>query len=260
MKVALIQMNAQDHKGKNIHRALQLVLKAANQKTDFILLPELFHYRGPQKVLNAEKIPGESVVPFMIFAKARKVFILLGSVYEKAGRSKKIYNTSVLINDRGKIIARYRKINLFKARVGGKNIDETKTLKAGSKTALADIKGFKTGLTICYDLRFPGLFQSYARKGAEILCVPSSFTKETGQAHFETLLRSRAIENLCFVLAPNQTGTTKDGVKTYGNSMVIDPWGKIIARASGTKEEILCVTLEEKTLLQARKKLPAVFN
>jgi nitrilase len=112
------------------------------------------------------------------------------------------------------------------------------------------------GISICYDLRFPELYQRYARQGAEILCVPSAFTKMTGMAHWEVLLRARAIENLCYVLAPNQIGRDGNGVPSYGNSMIIDPWGKILARASGSKEEIIYADLDKRALKDQRAILP----
>ena len=263
MKIALIQLSAAHHKKKNLDKALRLTLRAVLNKAQFILLPEVFNYRGPAHQKTgyheiAETIPGESTVPFMVYARAHKVFILVGSLYEKIKGTKKIYNTSVLITDQGRVAAKYRKIHLFDARLGKKSIQESEYLLAGESTKTVTIKDFKVGLSVCYDLRFPELYGRYKKEGVNIITVPSSFTKPTGQAHFETLLRARAIENLAFVLAPNQFGKTKNGVVTYGNSMVVDPWGKIIARASGHREEIIYASLDKKTLAQARKNLPGI--
>ena len=261
MKIALIQLNARDNKKKNIDRALRLTLQAVRSKARFILLPELFNFRGSAKSKKglasvAEPIPRESLIPFMILAKARRVFILAGSIYEKAKGTNKVYNTSVLIDDKGRIRAQYRKINLFKALVDGKKIDESKRFLAGCTLAMAMVGEFKAGLSICYDLRFPELFRRYAEKGADILCVPSSFTETTGRAHWEILLRARAVENLCYVLAPGQFGKTPNGVTTYGNSMVVDPWGKILTRASGNREGVLYADISKEEILKARQKLP----
>lgn len=259
MKVVLIQLNAGPDKRKNIDRALRLVMEAVRKKAQWVILPEVFNYRGPSKNKSAaELIPGPSTAPLMLVARAHKVFILAGSIYEKVKGKGKVYNTSALINDRGKVIAKYRKINLFKARVGAKTIDETKTFLPGENPRLATVGGFKIGMSICYDLRFPELYRDYARKGADVLCVPSSFTKATGRAHWENLLRARAIENLCYVLAPNQIGKGAGGVATYGNSMIIDPWGKILARASDNKEQMIYVDLNKSQLNKARRTLPAV--
>ena len=261
MKIALIQLNAGPDKKKNLDGALRFVLEAVRRKAEFILLPELFNYRGPAHPQNgyahvAESIPGDSTLPLMLFARAHHVFILAGSVYEKIKGSKKVFNTSVLINDKGKIIAKYRKNNLFKARVDGETIDESRFLSAGSSLAVAKIRDFKVGLSICYDLRFPEIYQKYARRGADIMCVPSSFTKTTGQAHWEVLLRARAIENRCYVLAPNQCGKSGRGVMTFGHSVIIDSWGRILAEASGEKEKVTYSIINIQNLRRVRKILP----
>lgn len=265
MKVALIQLNAGDDKKRNLDRALRLTLEAIRRKAEFILLPEVFNYRGKSHLKKgykpvAEYIPGPSTIPFMIFAKAHRVFILAGSIYERVKRQSKVYNTSVLINDKGKIIAKYRKIHLFKAALSKKNIDESKCLLAGKALKIEWVKDFKVGLSICYDLRFPELFRRYQKAGVDVICIPSSFTKTTGQAHWEVLLRARAIENLCYILAPNQFGKTPNGVETYGNSLIVDPWGKILARAPLNKTEILYAAIDIERLKGARRRLPAAFN
>ncbi len=268
MKIALIQLNAGSDKKKNLDAALRLTCEAIRNKARFILLPEVFNYRGKPDAQNgfhsiAENIPGPSTEPLMILARANRVFILAGSIYEKVTGEKKVYNTSVLINDKGKIAARYRKIHLFDARLGKKIIREPQFFLSGKNPVTASVGGFKAGLSICYDLRFPDLYKHYAKAGAQILCVPSSFTATTGEAHWEILLRARAIENLCYILAPNQFGKTPAGIETYGNSMVVDPWGKILARASGAntsgaRQEILYADIDKKTLLESRKKLPGI--
>ena len=262
MKTAVIQFNATDNKKKNVQRALGMVQRAAARGAEFILLPEAFHFRGkadPRKGFQkiAERIPGVSTVPFMDMAKRHKITILAGSVCEKISGKIKTYNTSVLIDPLGRIVARYRKIHLFNAAIGKKKINESQFFRPGSKKVMAKVGRWRVGLSTCYDLRFPDLYQSYARQGAEILCVPSAFTKVTGQAHWEELLRARAIENLCYVLAPNQIGKDGKGIDSYGNSMIVDPWGKILARASGDKEEILFARLD-KDLLREKRKMLAV--
>lgn len=265
MKIALIQTNAGGKKRKNLDDALRLTLEAISRKAEFICLPEVFNYRGTPHLKNgyhsiAENIPGESTVPFMILARAKKIFILIGSVYEKVKETKKIYNTSVLIDDKGRIKARYRKINLFDARLGKKVLDEAKYFLPGRYPVTADVKDFKIGLSICYDLRFPGLYQQYKKAGVDIITVPSSFTKVTGQAHWEILLRARAIEGLAYVLAPNQFGITPSGVATHGNSIVVDPWGKIVARGRGQNQDIVYADVQKKILADARGKLPGIVS
>jgi len=261
MKVALIQMNATNDKSRNIVRAVELVKEAMACQSRFVLLPEVFNFRGvltqPRDIQGiAEPIGGESLRPFMALAKKHKVFILAGSVYEKVKGMKKVYNTSVLIDDNGKISTRYRKIHLFDAIIGKKVIKESKLFVAGRKMAIGVVDKLRVGLSVCYDLRFPRLYKNYAQQGVHVLCVPSAFTKATGQAHWEVLLRARAIENLCYILAPNQIGHDGRGVPSYGHSMIIDPWGKILAEASGDKEEIIYARLDKDVLAGARKLLP----
>jgi len=263
MKIAVIQLDAKANKQNNIDRAVSLVKKAAAQKAKFILLPEVFSFRGRMKTPlqrrdMAENIPGISLRPLMELARQKKVFILAGSVLERVPGAVKVYNTSVLIDDRGKVIAKYRKRNLFDAVFGKKKVKESEQLLAGKRPALTKVGFFNVGLTICYDLRFPELYRSYALKGAHVLCVPSAFTKKTGQAHWEILLRARAIENLCYVLAPDQIGKDSRGVPSYGNSMIIDPWGRIVARASGHREQIIFAHLDKHEIMKARKILPSL--
>lgn len=261
MKTAVIQFNAASDKNRNIKRALSLVRRAITQKAKFILLPEIFNYRGKadaRKGLRdiAEDLPGASTSPFMEEARRRRVFILAGSVCERIANDKKVFNTSVLINTRGEIVAKYRKINLFDAVIGKTRLRESRRFRGGHGTAASKVGPWMVGLSICYDLRFPELYQKYAQAGADVLCIPSSFTKETGLAHWETLLRARAIENLCYVLAPNQIGKDGQGIASYGNSMIIDPWGKILARASGDREEIIYARLDKGILKKRRRILP----
>lgn len=262
MKIALIQLNAGPDKKRNIDRALRFILEAIRSKAQFILLPEVFNYRGPlnRARLNAvaEFIPGESILPLMLFARAHRVYILAGSIYEKIKSKTKVFNTSVLIDSAGRIRSRYRKIHLFDAVVDKKVLKESQIFLPGKKPVVAEVGAFQIGMSVCYDLRFPELFRFYAKSGVNVLCVPSVFTKTTGRAHFEILLRARAIENLCYVLAPNQIGRNSQGVLSYGNSMVVDPWGKILARASENREEIIYVDLKSQVILEARRRLPGI--
>ena len=184
---------------------------------------------------------------------------MLGSILEKAPRSH-VYNTSVFINSHGTIAAKYRKIHLFDARIGDKIVREAEYFRAGRRSATVSIGEFRIGLSICYDLRFPGLYQQYAQKGVEILTVPSCFTKKTGEAHWETLLRARAIENLSYVLAPGQVGMDARGIEAYGHSMIVSPWGDIIAQGSGTAEEIVFGDIDIKEVSKARNILPGIIS
>ena len=248
MKVALIQLNAGQDKNQNIQNACDLVKRATSKGASFILLPEVFNYRGPlsgksmyEKI--AEEIPGKSLMPLMEIAKKNGVHILAGSIYERKLGGKKIYNTSVMIDDSGNIIGKYRKINLFKAVIDGQKIDESETYEHGKEPVLCGIKNKKIGLSICFDLRFPELYRNYFKEKVDLIVIPSSFSQKTGELHWKPLLRARAIENYCYVLAPNQFGIDGHGVETYGNSMVIDPQGRVIATLEKKREDILIVDL-----------------
>ncbi|MDY6934420.1 MAG: carbon-nitrogen hydrolase family protein [Spirochaetota bacterium] len=263
MKVAVIQLNSGPIKKKNIAQSIDFILSAIKHKAEFILLPEVFNYRGRMTNIEnihciAEPIPGDSIIPFKEIARQNKVYILAGSIYERVKSSKKTYNTSVLINDKGIIQATYRKIHLFDAVVNNRIIKESNSFLRGEQPTITSIKGIKAGLSICYDVRFPELYNNYSSKGVSLLCIPSNFTKQTGQAHWEILLRARAIENLCFVLAPNQTGKDERGTAAYGNSMIIDPWGKILSRGSGQREEIIYSDIDILSIKEYRKMMPTL--
>ena len=264
MKVAVIQFQAGKNKAANVHKALGLVRRAIRNKAKFILLPEVFVYRGKiknieQLSLNSESVHGSTIQQLFALGRQHRVFILAGSIYEPAKGARKFYNTSILINDQGKASSIYRKINLFEARLGRKKITESKNLLAGRKLSTARVGSFKVGLTICYDLRFPELYRRYVQEGVQVLCVPSAFTRETGRAHWKTLVRSRAIENLCYVLAPNQVGKDDRGMETYGHSLIVGPWGEVLAEGSLKKEEILYADINMDRIRKARKKLPGVL-
>lgn len=263
MKVAAVQCNATDDKGYNLAKAVFFIQQAIRQKAKLIALPEVFIFRGKirdKKILNnvAENIPGPTIGLLSTIAGKHKVFILAGSIYEKSPVGNRVYNASALINPQGKVAAKYRKMNLFDAVLGKRRLKESDTFLAGKKPVMTTIEKFKAGLSICYDARFPALYQFYSRHGADILFVPSAFTQKTGQAHWEVLLRARAIENLCYVIAPNQTGTDQRGVACFGHSMIINPWGEILAKASADKEEIIYADVEMRAIRANRKILPSL--
>lgn len=261
MRTALIQFNAGPDKKENIRRAFSFVQKAAEGGSQFILLPEVFHYRGDlsnaenlQQV--SEKIPDVSLKPLLEFAAKKKIFILAGSIIEKISNQSKVYNTSVLINPKGVIEARYRKMNLFDAKIKSQILKESKIFLTGQSPTVSKVGQFTVGMSICYDLRFPELYQFYRHAGSHILTVPSCFTETTGRAHWEVLLRARAIETQSFVLAPNQVGHDARGINSYGNSMIIGPWGEVLARGSNNKEEIISADIDLNDIKKSQKSLP----
>jgi len=264
MKVAAVQLNVGEFKDKNIAKAVHFVKDAIANGAKAIFLPEVFNYRGPldKKILGeiSEKIPGPSLTPFLELAKKHRVFIVAGSIYEKIPKSSKVYNTSVVINDYGRIVSRYRKIHLFDAVVVDRVVKEAQNFSAGKTAVIAPFGSMKLGMTVCYDLRFPELYKKYGKKKCEVISVPSNFTYETGKAHWEVLLRARAIENLSYIVAPNQCGDSSTGVAAFGNSMIIDPWGGILARASTDREEIIFAELQREALEYTRAILPSILR
>ena len=268
LKVAAVQMKSGGDKEKNLKQAEKFINIAAKKKAVFVALPEVFNFRGKlsDAAKSAETIPGDSTKFISNLARKNKIWILIGSMIEnpreseeqKIRNQKKPFNTSVLIDPQGKIIAKYRKIHLFDIKLKGKSILESSRNKAGDKPRLTKIKNVKVGLSICYDLRFPELYRKYSEDGAEIICIPSSFTKPTGEAHWHTLIKSRAIENLCYVIAPNQAGTGSGGIKTFGHSLIVDPWGKILAEGPANDESVIFADINLDYLKKIRANLPAL--
>lgn len=260
MKVALVQMRATDRKSDNVSKAVHFIRQAIQKKAKFILLPEVFNSRGvptdsKEFKAQSESIPGPSIRPLIELSKINNVHILAGSICESIEGSKKSYNTSVFISPNGRIFL-YRKIHLFNANLGRYGIRESNDFKPGDQVVMRKIAPLNIGLSVCFDLRFPELYRKYFMMGAHILCVPSNFTKVTGAAHWEVLLRARAIENLCYVLAPNQVGSDNRGIESYGNSMIVDPWGQILAKASARKEENIYADLLMENIQKCRNALP----
>ena len=241
MKVSLIQMNSISDKAANIAAAEALIERAvAEEKPDWVLLPEFFDWAGgskADKLANAERLPGG---PAYEMARGQaikhRMFVHAGSIMEKIDGKDSIHNTSVVFNREGEEIARYRKIHLFDVMTpDGTAYRESATVAGGDKVVTYDCEGVTVGCSICYDLRFPDLFQALAEKGAEIIALPAAFTMQTGKDHWEVLLRARAIETETYVCASAQTGSFTVGNEqrhTYGHSLVADPWGHVIAKAS----------------------------
>ena len=241
MKVSLVQMNSISDKAANIAAARALIEKAVIEEApDWVLLPEQFDWAGGargDKQANAEVIPGGPAYSMaQELARKHRVFIHAGSIMERIEGDERIHNTSVVFNRQGEQIARYRKIHLFDVTTpDGVSYRESATVKAGDKVVTYDCEGVTIGCSICYDLRFPDLFQALAEKGAQIIALPAAFTLQTGKDHWEVLLRARAIETQTYLCASAQTGSFTVGNEqrsTYGHSLVADPWGHVVAKAS----------------------------
>ncbi len=241
MKVSLVQMNSISDKAANIAAARALIERAVAQEApDWVLLPEQFDWAGGvkgDKAANAEVLPGGPAYSMaQELAAKHRIFIHAGSIMEKISGDERIHNTSVVFNREGEEIARYRKIHLFDVTTpDGAAYRESATVKAGEAVVTYDCEGVTIGCSICYDLRFPDLFQALAEKGAQVIALPAAFTLQTGKDHWETLLRARAIETETYVCASAQTGSFMAGNEqrhTYGHSLVADPWGHVVAKAS----------------------------
>jgi predicted amidohydrolase len=264
MKISLIQMNSINDKAANIAAARDLIERAVGEEgPDWILLPEQFDWAGGvkgDKARNAEALPGGPAYTMaQELAAKHRVFIHAGSLMERIEGDERIHNTTVVFDRKGDEIARYRKIHLFDVTTpDGLAYRESATVKAGDLVVTYDCEGVTVGCTICYDLRFPALFQALADKGAEIITVPAAFTLQTGKDHWEVLLRARAIETQTYVCAAAQTGSFKvnnETRQTYGHSLVADPWGLVIAKASDGAG-IVSARLDTAQLKRARRLIP----
>lgn len=263
MKIGLVQMNARDDVAANLAQAEALVRDAAGQGASWVVLPEVMHLRVGGAMVGryaeaAESIPGPTTHRFGELAKTLGITILLGSIGEASDDPARTYNTSVLIDPEGCIVARYRKMHLFDVSVDADNSDrESDRYLPGDELVTAELPGCKVGLSICYDLRFGELFRALALQGASTVFVPANFTKATGEAHWMTLLRARAIENGLFVIAPAQCGRFPQGFEAFGHSTVIDPWGNVLVEHDD-QPGVSVTTIDLNKVQEARRAIPVL--
>jgi predicted amidohydrolase len=255
--VAAVQLSSGTDVASNVDTAIGLIHEAADQGATYIQLPEYFNYLGPAKDQGsvAESIPGPTIEKVIAVAKARHVVIHVGSLLEKSPDKTKSFNTSVLIDADGTILATYRKIHLFDIDVPGARTQlESRAIVAGQSMVVASLADFQLGMTICFDLRFPELYRMLALGGATVLAVPAAFNATTGGAHWEVLVRARAIENHAFVIAAAQVGITAEGIATYGHSMIVGPWGDVLAESKKDGPDVIVTTidLDEVTLRRSQ--------
>lgn len=259
---ALIQMNASASKADNLARATTWAEEAVRAGAKLVALPEVWFWRGKQEeeADAAEALDGPTGSALAALAKRLGIFLLGGSILEKVAGEARPANTSLLFGPDGARLAAYRKIHLFDVNLPDKPpILESRSRAPGARAVLARTEIAAFGLSICYDLRFPELYRALARAGAEALLVPSAFTSITGKDHWEPLLKARAIENGCYVLAPDQIGPSPMGVVSHGRSMIVDPWGTVVAQASDGEGWILA-PLEEARVREARMRIPALTH
>lgn len=233
-RCAAIQMASGPNVGSNLLEAGKLVAEAAKAGAKLVVLPENFALMGVHELDKVKVREADGSGPIQIFlsetAKKLNIWLIAGTVPLEADDENKVRAACLVYNEQGERVARYDKVHLFDVSVPGTDEEyrESDSIENGDQPLVIDTPFGKIGLSICYDLRFPEFFRGMQEKGAEIIIVPSAFTAETGAAHWEVLLRARAIENLCYVIAPNQGGFHLNGRKTYGHSMIIDPWGVVL--------------------------------
>ncbi len=288
-RVGLIQIDAGDDIAANRRVALDLAERALAAGARLVAFPETFLYRGPTAGhrASAGPVPGPLTEPFAALARDAAAWLLLGSVAEVSDDPARPYITSVLLAPDGSVAATYRKIHLFDVAVdAGPSAHESSRATPGDRAVVADLPladlaadgrvaggssgaptdavhaagpTLRLGLTVCYDLRFPELYRALALAGAEVLCVPADFTERTGRDHWEPLLRARAIENGAYVIAPAQCGTPPAGNAAYGHSLIVDPWGIVVAQASDGPG-VVVTEIDPARVAAARRQIPALMN
>jgi predicted amidohydrolase len=257
---AAVQMVADDDKAANLAEAERWIREAAGRGARVVALPEVFIWRGEKRRERefAESVGGPSSRRMSALARELAIYLLAGSILEENPGSDKVYNTSLLFAPTGELLASYRKIHLFDVDLAnGVSLRESATREHGSTAVAAQTDLGTMGLSVCYDLRFPELYRALAAQGAELIFVPSAFTAFTGEAHWEPLLRARAIENQAYVIAPGQFGKSRRSFETHGHSMIVDPWGRIIAELS-SGAGVASAEVDLDYLAKVRAELPAL--
>jgi len=276
LRIACVQMNTRGDVAANVGAATGLVEEAAAAGARLVALPETWAYKGDREGIraSAEAVDGLSNAALAQLAARLGIFVLAGSIYETSPEPWRVYNSSVLFGPDGGLRAVYRKIHLFDVTAGTTVYRESDDVMPGGELVTAQIDleeaapgdpagaaapaaPVTLGLTICYDLRFPELYRSLALRGAQVFCVPAAFTAYTGAAHWEVLLRARAVENGCFVIAPGQVGEHLPGHECFGHSMIVDPWGTVLAEVQDGVG--FCITdLDLARVAEVRGQIPAL--
>ena len=261
--VACIQMASGPNVGANLLEAERLIEEAVSQQARLVVLPENFALMGKteqDKVMHREADGNGTIQSFLAEQSARHgIWLVGGTIPMEATHENKVRATCLVFNDRGEQAARYDKIHLFDVELidSDEQYTESETIEPGDQVVVVDSPFGRMGVAVCYDLRFPELFRQQLQAGMEILVLPSAFTAITGRAHWEVLVRARAIENLCYVIAPDQGGYHLNGRETYGHSMIVDPWGTILnslSRGPG----VVCADIELGRLNNARRNFPSI--
>lgn len=260
-RVATIQMASGNNVSANLHEAAQLILRAAEMGAKLAVLPENFAQMAKCQIdmLDVQEPIGQGTVQKFLSqqAKLHDIWIVGGTIAITSENPDKVYSTCLLYDNTGQCVARYDKMHLFDVLVGQQEYyQESSVIEAGQNIVVVETPFGKLGLAICYDLRFPELFRSMLTEGVELIVIPAAFTATTGKAHWEVLLRARAIENLCYVIAADQGGYHINGRETYGNSMIIDPWGTVITRLK-QGAGVVYADIDAQNLAVLHQKFPA---
>jgi deaminated glutathione amidase len=261
-KVALVQMRSAMEPKANIAAALAAIEEAKSAGADYVLTPEMTNIiakcdRMMATIVDEERDP--TLAALREAARKHSLYVHIGSLAIKAS-PERAANRSFLIDRRGDVVARYDKIHMFDVDLaGGESYRESHSYRPGDLAVVADLPWGRLGVTICYDLRFPALYRALAESGASFLSIPSAFTKPTGEAHWHVLMRARAIENGCFVFAAAQGGRHESGRESFGHSLVVDPWGQILAEG-GTEPSVILADVDPAQVTAARSRIPSLHH
>ena len=263
MKIAALQTVSTPDVDRNLDAAARLVGAAAREGAELVALPEYFCLMGRRDSdkLTVAEVPGAGPIQDFLAALARQhgLWLIGGTLPLRTGSAERVRNACCVFAPDGTLAARYDKIHLFRFETERESYDEARVLEAGGEPVAVQAGALRVGLSICYDLRFPELYRALGTPPCDVLCVPAAFTYTTGRAHWELLLRARAVENQAYVLAPAQGGTHENGRRTWGHSMIVDPWGEVLAvRPEG--EGVVVAEVDAARLAQVRHQLPALAH
>ena len=260
-KAAMIQMRSGLKPGANIDDAVRMIGEAKSAGADYVLTPEMTNILAAKREQLFSAIVDEeadtSLATLRELARKLGIYVHIGSLAIKLSHDRAA-NRSFLVDSKGDIVARYDKIHMFDVDLAdGESYRESRNYRPGELGVLADLPWGRLGLTVCYDLRFPALYRALAEAGATMLAIPSAFTKQTGEAHWHVLIRARAIENGCFVFAAAQGGKHENARDTYGHSLIVDPWGRILAEG-GTEPGVVMAEIDPAEIAKARARIPSL--
>jgi len=263
MWIAALQTVATPSVERNLDTARRLMAEAAAQGAELVALPEYFCLMGhsDRDKLGVAEAPGEGPIQSMLAEAARehRVWVVGGTLPLRTGDPGRVFNACCVYSPEGQLTARYDKLHLFRYDNGRESYDEGRVLQAGTSPVACDVGGLRLGLSICYDLRFPELYRRLMHPPCDLIAVPSAFTHTTGRAHWEVLLRARAIENQCYVIAPAQGGLHENGRRTFGHSLIVDPWGEVQSLLE-VGEGVVMAKLDVTRIAEVRSQLPALTH